>query len=334
MRRSLVTTLLSGLLAALAASLPLLVPAAPAPAVEPAGRPVYVALGDSYASGVGTGRYLDDGTGCRRSLLAYPALLARSRGHTLRFRACSGATVDHVRAAQLDALDARTRLVTLSVGGNDAGFARVLTTCAAPWWLGSCDRAVDRARDLVRETLPGRLRRLYAEVRARAPEAVVVVVGYPRLFSGEDCDPGTWFGRDEQRRIDATADLLDEVIARAAGAAGVAVADPRDAFTGHAVCDDPEWVTGLSLPVSDSFHPSRAGHADGLLPLLVSTLAAPAGPPPVRPVPSPGHAAPATRRTTAARTAPFRRPDLFGPRARRAAARHGIDVERWLRRHP
>jgi lysophospholipase L1-like esterase len=317
------------LLLAAGLALGVLVALLPAAAPAVAVRPVYVALGDSYASGLGTGRYLDDASGCRRSLLAYPPLLARAHGYALRFRACAGATVSHVRRTQLDALDEQTAYVTLSVGGNDAGFARVLTTCAAPWWLASCDPAVDRARDVIRDTLPGRLSSLYAAVRAHAPHATVVVVGYPRLFTGEDCDAGTWFSRDEQARLDATADLLDGTIAAAARTAGFLVADPRDAFAGHAVCDDPEWVNGLSLPVSDSFHPNRAGHASGLVPLLQPLLTGAPDPPPHGPDAGPG-----THRSAGTRTAPFRRPDLFGPRARRAAERHGIDVERWLRRHP
>ena len=55
----------------------------------------YVALGDSYSSGTGTGSYLADGSECLRSPYAYPSLIAASGGHALNFRACSGA--DHPR---------------------------------------------------------------------------------------------------------------------------------------------------------------------------------------------------------------------------------------------
>ena len=81
----------------------------------------YVALGDSYSSGVGTRSYLNDGTSCQRSVYAYPSLIASAKGYALNFRACSGATVADVTNTQLSALSASTAYVTMSVGGNDAG---------------------------------------------------------------------------------------------------------------------------------------------------------------------------------------------------------------------
>lgn len=299
------------------------------PATAAAAAPAYVALGDSYASGVGTGAYLDDGSGCQRSSFAYPSLVAKARGYALRFRACSGATTSHVAASQLGALSGSTRYVTLSVGGNDAGFAQVLTTCATPWWLGDCDAAVGRARSFVSDTLPARLRSLYAEIRDRAPSAVVVVVGYPRVFMGEDCNLGTWFSPEEQRSLNATADLLNARISSAARSAGFAFANPTSRFTGHAVCDDREWLNGLSNPITESYHPSRAGHRDGLLPLVRPLLTgAPAR------ASTAAAAPPTTARTAGTRVAPFRKPDLSTDRAKRAAKRHGIDIEKWLKKHP
>lgn len=125
--------------AALAASVPLAVPAH-------AAGPSYVALGDSYSSGTGTRTYLADGTSCQRSVYAYPSLIAASTGYALTFRACSGATTSDVAATQLSALSSTTAYVTISVGGNDAGFADVLTTCAQPAWLSNCGAAIDKAQ--------------------------------------------------------------------------------------------------------------------------------------------------------------------------------------------
>jgi lysophospholipase L1-like esterase len=243
-------------------------PGAPAHAAPPS----YVALGDSYSSGVGTRAYLDDGTSCRRSVYAFPSLIAAARGYALNFRACSGAKVADVTANQLSALSAGTSYVTVSVGGNDAGFTGVLTTCAQPGWLSDCSGAISKARSYINNTLPGSLATLFAAIRSRAPNAKVVVVGYPRLFNGEDCNALTWFSPSEESSLNATADLLDSKLAAAASARGFAFANPTSAFLGHAVCGDPEWLNGLSNPVSESYHPNRTGHASGYAPLVSPML--------------------------------------------------------------
>ena len=102
----------------------------------------YVALGDSYSSGTGTRSYIADGTECLRSTYAYASLTAAAKGYSLNFRACSGAVVADVTSTQLSALGTGTRYVTISVGGNDAGFADVLTECALPAWASDCAGAV------------------------------------------------------------------------------------------------------------------------------------------------------------------------------------------------
>src|SRR3954447_2574355 len=121
----------------------------------------YVALGDSYSSGTGTGRYLDDGTPCQRSGYPYPSLIPSSKGYALNLRACSGATTQNVSDLQLGALSAGTAYVSVSVGGNDAEFASVLTECAKPAWMSNCNRAIDRARSIISSQLPARLQNLY-----------------------------------------------------------------------------------------------------------------------------------------------------------------------------
>ncbi|WP_246081738.1 SGNH/GDSL hydrolase family protein [Nocardioides litoris] len=259
------------LVATLAALLgPALVAATAAPAQ--AAAPTYVALGDSYASGLGTRSYIDDGTSCKRSTLAYPKLVAAARGYALSFKACSGATVSTVSGSQLGALGSGTDFVSISVGGNDAGFADVLTECAQPGWASDCDSAVDGAQAYIRNTLPGRLSTLYAAIDSRSPSARVVVVGYPRVFMGEDCNAGTFFSPAEQTRLNATADQLNARLSTAAANRGFAFANPTSRFTGHAVCDDPEWLNGLSNPIAESYHPNRAGHSSGLAPLVSGLL--------------------------------------------------------------
>ena len=236
-----------------------------------AAAPSYVALGDSYSSGVGTRSYVSDGTSCQRSTYAYPSLVAAQKGYALTFKACSGAKIPDV-TGQLGALSTGTRYVTLSVGGNDAGFSSVLTECAQPGWASNCDGAINTAQSYINSSLPGALATLYSSIRSKAPNAKVVIVGYPRVFNGEDCNAATFFSPAEETRLNQTADLLNSKLAAAAAARGFSFANPTSRFVGHAVCDDPEWLNGLSNPVSESYHPNRSGHSAGYLPLVAALL--------------------------------------------------------------
>ncbi|MDN5764783.1 MAG: SGNH/GDSL hydrolase family protein [Humibacillus sp.] len=294
----------------------------------------YVALGDSYSSGTGTRSYIADGTSCQRSTYAYPAIDAASLGLSLTFRACSGATVADVTNTQLAALTADTRFVTISVGGNDAGFSSVLTTCALPSWLSNCNKAVDKAQATINKTIPARLSSLYGAIKDKAPGAKVIVVGYPRIFNGDDCNALTWFSSSEESRLNATADMLNAQTAPAAAAAGFTFVNPTPAFTGHAVCDRVEWLNGLSYPVTESYHPNRTGHANGYAPLTQPVFGLPL---------ALGRAAAAAEARSSARSLardakrwaaadrtvtpkPFVQPDLSTPQAKAAARAAGVDL--------
>ena len=310
--------------------LALLVGALPA-AAAPAS---YVALGDSYSSGTGTRSYISDGTSCERSVYAYPSLISAAKGYALVFRACSGATVADVTSTQLSALSSSTAYVSISVGGNDAGFASVLTECALPSWMSNCNGAVNGAQSVIRNTLPGRLATLYAQIRSRAPHARVTVVGYPRLFNGKDCNAFTWFSSTEESKLNATADLMNSVTATAAGAAGFSFANPTSRFIGHAVCGSPEWINGLSWPITESYHPNRTGHASGYTPtvspyLTGSTVVATSAVV-TKATRSATAIARRDRRYAAADAAILPQdmvlPDLHSPRALAAAKKAGVDV--------
>ncbi len=246
--------LIKAAIAVLAAAVATVALAAPAAA---SGQ--YVALGDSYASGVGSRTYYSDSGSCYRSPYAYAVTDAARIGATLTFSACSGATTSSVQSGQLGGLSSGTRWVTVQVGGNDAGFSSVITTCAEPSWLGNCSSAVSNAQSIIRNTLPGRLDSLYNAIRSRATTAKVVVVGYPRLFNGEDCNAATWFSPTDESLLNQTADLMDSTLAARASAHGFAFVNPESAFIGHAVCDDVEWINGLSSPIMESYHPNRSG---------------------------------------------------------------------------
>ncbi len=294
----------------------------------------YVALGDSYASGTGTRSYINDGSSCQRSTSAYPSLIAAAKGYQLNFRACSGAKIPDVTSGQLSALSTSTKYVTISIGGNDAGFTDVLTECALPAWASNCAGKVTTAQNYIKNTLPGSLSTLYASIKAKAPNAKVVTVGYPRIFNGEDCNALTWFSPDDESRLNATADLIDSKISAAAAAKGFTFVNPVSSFIGHAVCDSPEWLNGLSNPISESYHPNKLGHSNGYTPLISTKLVGAAvavnGAVAARAESSSDTLA-KQQRAYAAQDAKIRpevfvAPDLSSPEVRAAAKRAGVDL--------
>jgi lysophospholipase L1-like esterase len=257
-------------LAAVAVAAAVLIAAGPP--VGAGGANEYVALGDSYASGVGSRTYFADSGSCYRSPASYPATVAAAAGLALDFRACSGAKVADVMSGQLPAVTAGTDFVTVTVGGNDLNFAPVLTECAKPRWSGTCTNAINDALVILRTLLPDRLTGLYTAIRAQAPYARVVVTGYPLLFNGSDCSLLTFFSPSEESAINAATDELDELLQSRAIAAGFVFADPRPIFAGHAWCDREEGINGLSNPVLESYHPTGTGqvaYAAVVRPVLV-----------------------------------------------------------------
>ena len=238
--------------------------AAPATAAE-----LYVALGDSYSSGTGTRTYYD--SGCERSNYSYAKIIDAERANTdVVLAACGGAKTGDVLSTQVNSLTAGTRWVTITIGGNDAGFSSVITDCAKPWWAANCNARIDSAQAYIRNTLPGRLDSVYSAIKQRSPTATVIALSYPRLFMGEDCNAGTFFSGDEMTRLNQTADLLRDKTRDRALAAGAnfRFKDAITPFVGHAVCSSTEWLNGLSNPVSESYHPNRTGHRSGYVPLV------------------------------------------------------------------
>ncbi|MFC4145070.1 SGNH/GDSL hydrolase family protein [Micromonospora mangrovi] len=229
----------------------------------------YAALGDSYSSGVGTNNYDGVSGSCLRSPQSYPRLWVS--GHAVasfQFVACSGATTREVLNNQLGALNSGTDLVTISIGGNDAGFADVVTTCR----LGSdssCLSAVNTAKAYISNTLPGRLDETYRAIRSRAPGARVVVLGYPRLFELGSCGFGS-ISEYKRSLLNGGSDTMSGVISARAGAAGFSYVDVRGRFAGHGVCASSPWINGTTFPIVESYHPKAAGYSGGYLPALTA----------------------------------------------------------------
>lgn len=265
----------------------------------PSNRP-YVALGDSYTAGPKIPGQHGKPAGCDRSDRNYPALVADGLGlGAAEFRdvSCSAATVgdllapqptdDGVNPAQLSAVTTATRLVTIGIGGNDIGFGSLITTCvkdgvryqvASRFEDGAVDDAPCRRRydvlggtDEVAARIGAAGRRLsgaLTDIRRRAPEARVYVVGYPSILParGGDGDGGCGratglapgdvsFLREKERQ-------LDTMLRERAKNAGAGYVDTYTPSVGRDACadEDVRWVEPLipSAPAA-SLHPNERG---------------------------------------------------------------------------
>lgn len=261
----------SVVLAVLAAVLVLVVGLIVTPAAQ-AAVTRYVALGDSYSSGVGAGSYLSSSGDCLRSSKAYSALWAAAHSPaSYSSVACSGATTTDVISNQLAALSTATTLVSITIGGNDVGFSSVLTDCVLDG-TSTCVSEINAAETKARSTLPGLLDNAYAAIHAHAPNARVVVLGYPRFY-----DTGVWYciglSGTSRSKINEGADVLDGVISAAAARHGFTFADVRSRFAAdHEICDGgSSWLHSVDWTnLTQSYHPTADGQSGGYLPAFTT----------------------------------------------------------------
>jgi lysophospholipase L1-like esterase len=231
------------------------------PAAAAAAAPQYVALGDSYSSGVGTRVFYSEPGECDRSPEAYGPKVAAAKGYALSFQACSGAKTTDVNSKQLGTLSSTTSLVTITIGGNDAGFSNVIINCAL--YFFTCGSAISEANEFIKNKLAGLLETTYKDIRAKATTAKVVVLGYPKLFTaeGKTCNVN-FLTSGNEKKMNQTAELLDGVIKARAETAKFTFVNPTAPFESHEVCSSSEWLNGQSNPLSESYHPNVAGQAE------------------------------------------------------------------------
>ncbi|MDG4793002.1 SGNH/GDSL hydrolase family protein [Micromonospora sp. WMMD1082] len=258
---------LLAILGSLAATAAVVLAAAPATA---AGRgDTYVALGDSHSSGVGAPPYTDPST-CVRSEKAYAPLYAAARRiKSFDFAACAGAVTADLEK-QLDRVGRSTRLVTLTIGGNDIGFGSGVATCLSGT-EADCAAAAEASRRFSRTELPGRLDRAYKTVLARAPQARLVVLSYPRFFENTPDCPQVPLSLTKRAAINAAVDTLNSVIRERVARTRATFADVQDIFTGHALCGSDPWLNDVTQP--GPFHPTEVGYRAGYLTALERAVA-------------------------------------------------------------
>ncbi|GGF53223.1 lipase [Marmoricola endophyticus] len=251
-------------------------PGEPAPSTTPPAVSSYVALGDSYTSApyVPLTAVAD---GCLRSDGNYPARIADAlglSGANAVDRSCAGATTPDLTAGQrtfagarvapqLDAVDEDTALVTLGIGGNDFGlFGDLAGSCVFPGQAGTCGEVDATRATRVLPRIGDRVTRVVRAIQAKAPDAEVVVVGYPRIVDASTSCPA-------QLPLDAAARTalervnreLDAQLAAAARRTRAAYVDMYAAGTGHDVCAGKDaWVNGVRTDTdrAAALHPFAA----------------------------------------------------------------------------
>ena len=230
----------------------------------------YVALGDSYSSGVGSG---SESGSCLQSPTAYPGLWnAAHHPSSYRMVACSGAKTTDVNANQLSALSSSTGLVSITIGGNDVGFSNIMTTCVL-YSTTDCVNAVSQAEAYANANLANLLNVTYNGIRSHAPNAQVVVLDYPVFYQ-----LGVWYciGLSETSRskIDEGINLVDNITKTTAASHGFTFADVRNQFIGHQLCSSgTKWLHSLNYTdLTESYHPTADGQSGGYLPVFSAAV--------------------------------------------------------------
>ncbi|MFI5843677.1 SGNH/GDSL hydrolase family protein [Catenuloplanes sp. NPDC051500] len=268
---------MSGVLRAAAAVsiavLATVLPGAPASAAAPP-TVDFVALGDSYAAGVGAGTPLDS---CRNTAGAYPRLWTATDASLVRLTTatCSGGKTSDVLAAAA-ALTAETDLVSITAGANDLGVTGAFAACLDPNRAADCAAAQAAIEAALQSTLPSAVGAVLTAVKERAPKAKVVLTGYPQPFSATgDC--GTPDIPAEVRALgNRVMGGLNTVLAAQATLAGIAYVDVEPAFAGHEICGAAPWVIGFEGQADGTIlHPGAAGQAEGYLPLFTRAVGTP-----------------------------------------------------------
>jgi lysophospholipase L1-like esterase len=248
----------------------------------------YVSLGSSYAAGPGVTVPADTPPNrCARSSDNYAHQLAKRLQLSLVDVACSGATTAHILGkwndlpAQIDAVTQDTRLVTITIGGNDVSFVRNLIALA-------CQRAPEPPKGAPEGKCPTvyipngedwtalatGLDRTAQEVRHRAPQARLVFVQYLRIVpAGDTCgavpidDAGLAQVRGIQRR-------LASITTATARKWRAIVIDPVERNVAHDPCSSAPWATGFPTPDAPPFVPFHPNHAGmgAIANLLARTL--------------------------------------------------------------
>lgn len=250
---------------------------APLPAPTPIpGLTSYVALGDSFVGGPGIDPYDRTSGACHRSKRNYPTLLAARLGVS-DFIDVSCATTgsaeigntadvaDETFAAQLDAVTADTRLVTIGTGGNDGLLYEILfDACYFPKTRSpeACATFIERDADkILAETLES-LTGWTRTVQFKAPKARIVLVGYLRYLPDTGACDALGLSADQVTQVLRVQNGLEATQKAAAQTLNLEFVSLQELSSGHDACaGDDAWVHALEGADGDGtpMHPTAKG---------------------------------------------------------------------------
>lgn len=250
-------------------------------ALAPGAR--YVAMGSSYAAGAQIGTLAPDSPRrCGRTQNNYPHLVAAEMGLVLVDVSCGGATTAHILGPwselppQIDAVTPDTKLVTVTIGGNDLNYVGNLVTAACGRTPGITPRSgrpcppVDWPNESAYRGLEERLRQIAREVRQRAPQARLVFVGYVRIVPDAGSCADVPLAAAQSAAARKALRRMTEVMRRAASAEGAMLLSMEDLSRGHDACSTTPWSAGHPGKPAD-WHPTAAGH-EAIAKALVARL--------------------------------------------------------------
>jgi lysophospholipase L1-like esterase len=222
----------------------------------------YAALGDSFAAGVGANNYLE--RTCYTSSKSYPKLLdADADKRLVAFPACSGKDTVDVLNRQVAAVPATAKVVTVTVGGNDVGFAGVMQNCFVLTSNSACASAIAAGAVIAEsDAFAARIASVVTSIQTRAPGAKVIVAGYPLLFweNSSGVNPKySWADEVNDETV-----VLNDVIESVATANGAVFVDVEDDFAGHGIGSSSSWINDwkwFTTTTVNAFHPNASGHA-------------------------------------------------------------------------
>lgn len=186
------------------------------------------------------------------------------------------------RATQIEFVEKyKPKIVTISIGGNDVGFADVVKECVLA--ISECDYASkeDSSKRFSKawqvRQLTDELADLYTEIHKASVNTKIYVLGYSKLMKKDgQCSPFFGFNDNEREFMDESFSYVNDVIEAAAKRAGVTYLDVENALgeAMHCGSEDPNAANGVVLGDdlalqdgsfriigNETYHPNQYGHA-------------------------------------------------------------------------